>query len=141
MFGRTGLALVKVLGCAHLDHPQKMAAYPARLDEPYQFVAGEPTLDQQIIEPYALSDGLAQHLYHALDLGGEIFAVTFVAMAVRRPFLGEPPFSLGNGKPFLLSLKNHLFFKDVEMQLINAPALMKRFNFISVKISGILTQH
>ncbi len=99
LFGGEGLFPVPVLGRAHLDHPQQMAADPAGLDEPCQFVTGEPTVDQQVVEPYAPGDGRAQHRDHVPDLGGEIFPVALCAMAVRRPFLGEPLFPLGDGKP------------------------------------------
>lgn len=91
-----------VLGLAHLDHPDEVAFEVTAVDELEQFCAGEPAVDQKIIESDSLNDGPAEHLDGIGNLGLEHFLFADVDLLILATLLAILSGLLFLGKPLWL---------------------------------------
>ena len=72
-----------ILGLGHLDHTQKMASYVSGTHKLHQFLAGEPTVHQEVFEPYSFKDSAFDHTDEIVHLALEVFLRPLCGAAVR----------------------------------------------------------
>ena len=66
-----------ILGLVHFDHTQKIASYVPGANKLYQFLAGEPAVNQQVVEPYSFKDS-------AFDMGEDTAKDLTLAAGLRK---------------------------------------------------------
>lgn len=95
---RHGPFLRVVLGFRHLDHTDKVAAYPSGHHEPDQLLAGEPAVHEQVVKTEALKEGPLDHPDGILKfadevlvrpLRGAVLRIALLAVTGVRLFLRE----------------------------------------------------
>ena len=72
-----------ILGLGHFDHAQEMASYVSGAHELHQFLAGEPTVHQEVFEPYSFKDSAFDHTDEIVHLALEVFLRPLCGAAVR----------------------------------------------------------
>lgn len=92
-----------VLGPTHLlDHPDDMALEVAAVDELKEFRAGEPAVNQQVVEPGTFQNSLSEHLDGVGNSGLEHFRLAGIDLLVLTASLAILGGLLLLGKPLWL---------------------------------------
>lgn len=91
-----------VLGPTHLNHPDDMALEVAAVDELKEFRAGEPAVNQQVVEPGTFQNSLSEHLDGVGNSGLEHFRLAGIDLLVLTASLAVLGGLLLLGKPLRL---------------------------------------